>query len=223
MERKHKITAKTQYYRLFLPVLFTVIATILFSCQNKDERQQKTEDTQTVSNSAAVKSVVTNETLENTDSSVKIVTPAASLKNAGDVKSVKKDENNELKSNTPLSTKAEKVNTASKKEIKETAVNTPTQINAEFPGGIDQFYTFFGKEFKKPENVYYWKLNLKLAFAVEKNGSVSFLECSPAIEEPLEKEIIRVLNACPKWQPGELNGKKIRMQYSLPIFLHNTQ
>ncbi|MCP2026922.1 hypothetical protein L1276_002066 [Flavobacterium sp. HSC-32F16] len=209
--------------KIFLIVLSVSLGTTLFSCQNKDEKEQKIEDTQAVSNPVVIKSVVVDETQENKDSSVKIVTPPVSSQKVDVAKFSKTNENNELKSNTLLSTKTEKTNASSKKEIKETALNAPTQINAEFPGGIDQFYTFFGKEFKKPESVNYWKLNLKLAFAVEKNGSVSFLECSPAIEEPLEKEIIRVLNSCPKWQPGESNGKKIRMQYSLPIFLHNTQ
>lgn len=209
--------------KIFLIVLSVSLGTSLFSCQNKEEKKQKIDDTEAVSNPSAAKSVVVNETPENTDSSVKIAAPAMSLQKVDTLKSVKTDENNELKSNTLLPPKTEKATTTSKKEIKDTAVNTPTQINAEYPGGIDQFYTFFGKEFKKPESVNYWKLNLKLAFAVEKNGSVSYLECSPAIEEPLEKEIIRVLNLCPKWQPGESNGKKIRMQYSLPIFLHNTQ
>ena len=89
--------------------------------------------------------------------------------------------------------------------------------NAEFPGGIDQFYTFFGKEFKKPEQSEVSKI--KISFAVEKNGSVTYLQSEPEIDEPLEKEIIRVLKVCPKWQAGESGGKKIKMQYSLPIVL----
>lgn len=64
----------------------------------------------------------------------------------------------------------------------------PVNTNAEFPGGIEQFHNFFMKEYKKPEDVNYWKLNFTLAFAVEKNGSVSFLECSPTVEEPLQKK-----------------------------------
>ena len=115
--------------------------------------------------------------------------------------------------------KADNQKTNVSKETAAVPKTASSQINAEFPGGIDQFHTFFMKEYKKPENVNYWKLNFTLAFAIEKNGSVSFIECSPAVEEPLEKEIIRVLNLCPKWQPGESNGKKVRMQYSVPILL----
>ena len=30
-------------------------------------------------------------------------------------------------------------------------------------------------------------------------------------------EAIRVLKKCPKWKPGEQNGKPVRVLYSLPI------
>jgi periplasmic protein TonB len=206
MERKHKIITQPLYYRLLMSTLFIVIGTMLFCCQNKDEKKQKTEKIETVSNPSAAKSDLINETSTNKNS-VKISSPQ---KNDSD-KSVNQKENNNLKS--------EKTSIPSKKAAEETVEKSPTKINAEFPGGIDQFHSFFMKEFKKPENVSYWKLNLNLAFAVEKNGSVSFLECSPAVEEPLQKEIIRVLSLCPKWQPGESNGKKIKMQYSVPILL----
>lgn len=214
MERKHKIIAQPLYYILLLSMLFTAIGTMLFSCQNKDEKKQKTEKVETVSNPSQAKSVITDETSTN-NNSVKISPPQ---KNDHD-KLVKQKENNDSKSEKISSVKSEKTSISSKKAAEETVEKSPTQINAEFPGGIDQFHSFFMKEFKKPENVSYWKLNLNLAFAVEKNGSVSFLECSPVVEEPLQKEIIRVLSLCPKWQPGESNGKKIKMQYSVPILL----
>lgn len=214
MEKKHKIITQPLYYRLLLSMLFTIIGTMLFSCQNKDEKKQKTEKVETVSNPPVAKSDLINETSTN-NNSVKISSPQ---KNDHD-KLLKQKENNNLKLEKTPSPKSEKTSIPSKKAAEETVEKPPTQINAEFPGGIDQFHSFFMKEFKKPENVSYWKLNLNLAFAVEKNGSVSFLECSPAVEEPLQKEIIRVLNLCPKWQPGESNGKKIKMQYSVPILL----
>ncbi|QOG02671.1 hypothetical protein [Flavobacterium sp. MDT1-60] len=75
------------------------------------------------------------------------------------------------------------------------------------------------RNLKKPENINNKNLKINLSFAVEKNGSVSYLQSEPAIEQPLEKEIIRVLSLCPKWQPGNQTEKKLREQYSLPIVL----
>ena len=37
------------------------------------------------------------------------------------------------------------------------------------------------------------------------------------------KEAIRVLSKCPKWLPGEQNGKKVRVLYSLPITIQSAE
>jgi protein TonB len=213
MERNYKITAQTHYYRLFLPVLITVIGTILFGCQNKEDKNLKVKNGQAVKDTIKKKQIVSKEiSIDNKNTDHTIVQTSSKINHV------------ELKNSTPIIEKEvmggknSKPNNE-KKEGLSLPAKSPSNSNAEFPGGIDQFHSFFMKEYKKPENVNYWKLNFTLAFAVEKNGSVSFIECSPGVEEPLEKEIIRVLSLCPKWMPGESNGKKIRMQYSVPILL----
>ncbi|WP_208796411.1 hypothetical protein [Flavobacterium fluviatile] len=150
---------------------------------------------------------------EHTEKNIEITNEKviSSPKKAIQIESVKQEEN--------ITNPEKDIKSSASKKENVVKPEVPLNKNAEFPGGIDQFHSFFMKEYKKPEGVSYWKLNFTLAFAVEKNGTVSFLECSPAVEEPLEKEIIRVLNLCPKWQPGESNGKKIRMQYSVPVLL----
>lgn len=209
MERKYKITAQTNY-KMVLPMLCAVMTVFFIGCQKKEEKKQEIKRLEVATDSSTAKSDsldhnLTKKTLEQSQSS--------SLK----VEQIK------FKKTTPSSDESSK-NVASpsdkaKKDDVALASKPPVNTNAEFPGGIEQFHNFFMKEYKKPEDVSYWKLNFTLAFAVEKNGSVSFLECSPAVEEPLQKEIIRVLSLCPKWQPGESNGKKVRMQYSVPILL----
>lgn len=37
---------------------------------------------------------------------------------------------------------------------------------------------------------------------------------------PLEKEIVRVVSAMPRWIPGELKGRHVPVRYSLPIDLN---
>jgi len=211
MKIKHKITANKNC-KSFLPTLYAVITVVLFSCQNKEDKQQEVKNLEVAKDTVVTKPDV----LDTTAISTKKLDQAPP--------DLSKAEQTELKQTTAIATKEVNENKSSKSDKVKKEEQLPTlkplsNTNAEFPGGIDQFHTFFMKEYKKPENVNYWKLNFTLAFAVEKNGSVSFLECSPAVEEPLEKEIIRVLNLCPKWQPGESNGKKTRMQYSVPILL----
>ncbi|MBS7252803.1 hypothetical protein [Flavobacterium branchiicola] len=207
MKINHKVTAQTKYYKLFLPVLYLIVGITFFSCQNKEVKNTEVpRDTLTTKSGVSEKSTIST---KKTDQP-----PPDSPK----VEQLKLEKPIPIVNKEVSETKTSKADKA-KKENSSVVVKAPSNLNAEFPGGIDQFHSFFMKEYKKPESVNYWKLNFTLAFAVEKNGSVSFLECSPAVEEPLEKEIIRVLSLCPKWQPGESNGKKIRMQYSVPILL----
>lgn len=207
MERKYKITVQTNY-KLILPMMSAIMTVLFFGCQNKEDKKQEIENVEVVTDTSAAKSysldtIINRTKLEQTQSStIKVELKKTVPTVAGESAKDKTSEQNKVKKDDSSSTLKPLSNT-----------------NAEFPGGIEQFHNFFIKEYKKPESVNYWKLNFTLAFAVEKNGSVSFLECSPAVEEPLQKEIIRVLSLCPKWQPGESNGKKVRMQYSVPILL----
>lgn len=210
MKIKHNITLQTNC-KLFLPMLSAVITALFFGCQKKEDKKQKVTNIEVVKDTLTAKShsldaTLNKKKLEQTQSSTLKVEQATLKKNiltvSGESLKDKSSEPDKVKKDNPAS-----------------SLKPFSSSNAEFPGGIDQFHTFFMKEYKKPENVNYWKLNFTLAFAVEKNGSVSFLECSPAVEEPLQEEIIRVLSLCPKWQPGESNGKKVRMQYSIPILL----
>ncbi|KRB54335.1 hypothetical protein [Flavobacterium sp. Root186] len=200
MERKHKI---------FLLTLFVVIGTTLFSCQDKNERAKKIDNTTIVADTSKTESTIDKASISKNNSDQVVSSPPK----VDQVKFVKPKGDDNLKS--------EKTNNSSTKAaIKATASGEViSETNAEFPGGIEQFYNYFGKEFKKPENINTKNLKLNLSFAIEKNGSVSYLQCVPAIDNAIEQEIIRVLSACPKWQPGESNGKKVKRQYSLPIVL----
>lgn len=211
MKIKHKITTYINR-KSFLLTLYVVMAVVFFGCQNKEAKQQEIKNIEVTEDTLTAKP----EVLDGTATSTKKTDQAPSdlskieqlkIKKTTTIASIEVDDNKSSKSDK------------AKKDDASSTLKPLSNTNAEFPGGIDQFHTFFMKEYKKPENVNYWKLNFTLAFAIEKNGSVSFLECSPPVEEPLEKEIIRVLNLCPKWQPGESNGKKVRMQYSVPILL----
>ncbi|KAF2512658.1 hypothetical protein E0W73_15810 [Flavobacterium foetidum] len=208
---------------MFLLALFIATGTTLFSCQNKDGQKQKINKVELVKDSDANSPIVVGEPAIDESSTKQAVLPPPPSPKIDQVKfdeSIVKTKKNS--SNQSSTVKSEKTNNKKNSSVDKpiyVSSEVVSETNAEFPGGIDQFHTFFMKEYKKPENIHYWKLNFTLAFAVEKNGTVSFIECSPAVEEPLEKEIVRVLNLCPKWQPGESNGKKIRMQYSVPILL----
>lgn len=195
---------QTSYHKMFLLALFAVMGTTLFSCQNKDGNKQRIDTVKVVADTSTTEPIVVGKTKIDKNNSNRLVPPPPPPPKIDQVKFVKPKE--KIKSDD-----------VSQGEVYVTgAVNL---TNAEFPGGIDQFYKFFDKEFKKPENINTATKKFKISFAVEKNGSMSYMQSDTEIDKTLENEIIRVLSLAPKWQPGESNGKKIKMQYSLPIVL----
>ncbi|MGO4772423.1 hypothetical protein ACEN2I_12230 [Flavobacterium sp. W22_SRS_FK3] len=205
---------QTHYHKMFLLALFIAMGTTLFSCQDKKGNKQKIDTVEVVKNSKTEHIQVGDIKIKNIDTNN--IPPPPPLPKVDHVKFV----------NPADITKSKKIKSAkisSKEKSKEDDSSFVTgavmQKNAEFPGGIDPFYTFFGNEFKTPENTNTKNLKIRISFAVEKNGSLSYIQCEPAIDKTIEAEIIRVLSLSPKWQPGESNGKKIKMQYSLPIVL----
>ena len=89
-------------------------------------------------------------------------------------------------------------------------------VKPEFPGGLQEFYNFVGRNYKTPK-VKNLKGKVFVIFVVEKDGSLSDIKVLKDIGHGTGEEAIRVLKECPKWLPGEQNGQKVRVSYALPI------
>ena len=85
-----------------------------------------------------------------------------------------------------------------------------------FPGGIDNFYTFFESNFKKPD-VPQLLGKLFISFIVEIDGSLSDIRTLKDVGFGSGLEAERVMQLSPKWNPGTKNGKRVRVLYTIPI------
>ena len=98
----------------------------------------------------------------------------------------------------------------------EDGIYTSAEKKPDFPGGMQAFYNFVGQNFRAPEadgvqgRVY-------IQFIVEADGSLTNIKSLRDIGHGTGEEAIRVIKLSPKWIPGEQDGKKVRVQYSLPI------
>lgn len=90
------------------------------------------------------------------------------------------------------------------------------EVKPEFPGGMEKFYSFVGKNYRTPDEGGL-KGKVYVTFVVEKDGSLTDIKVLRDIGYGTGKEAIRVLQKCPKWNPGIQNGKPVRVLYSLPI------
>jgi protein TonB len=90
------------------------------------------------------------------------------------------------------------------------------EVKPDFPGGLNKFYEYVSRNYRIPEED---GLNGKVyvSFVVEKDGSLTDIKVGRDIGFGTGKEAIRVLKNSPRWTPGEQNGKKVRVAYSLPI------
>ena len=97
------------------------------------------------------------------------------------------------------------------------------EVKADFPGGVDKFRAYINKNYQIPDED---GLNGKVfvTFVVEKDGSLSDVKVIRDIGYGTGKEAIRVIKSCNvKWNPGEQNGKKVRMLFSLPISIKSAE
>lgn len=54
-------------------------------------------------------------------------------------------------------------------------------------------------------------------FIVNADGTLTNLQIKRSIHESLDNEALRVVKSMPKWKPGKLHGKQVRVKYVLPI------
>ena len=90
------------------------------------------------------------------------------------------------------------------------------EVKPDFPGGMAKFYKFVGNNYRTPEELES-SGKVYVSFVVEKDGSLTDIKVVRDVGFGTGKEAVRVLKSCPKWTPGEQNGKKVRVLYSLPI------
>ena len=94
-------------------------------------------------------------------------------------------------------------------------------------GDEDSFSKWIEEHIEYPEvainNSVYGKI--MLTFVIDVNGSVTDIsvlstEISTEISgvgRTLENEVIRVLSTSPKWTPGYVNGKPVKVRYNFPV------
>lgn len=87
-----------------------------------------------------------------------------------------------------------------------------------FPGGTNALNTFIVSNLKYP--VFAQEKGIQgrvvVKFIVEKDGSISNVEVDRSVPG-LDNEAMRVVKAMPKWIPGQINGKAVKVECSHPL------
>lgn len=89
----------------------------------------------------------------------------------------------------------------------------------EFQGGNDKLFEYLSKEIKYPFEALNKKIQGRVIaqFVINEDGSISDIKLVRGVHEDLDNEAIRVIKAMPNWTPGKVDGKAVKVQYTLPI------
>lgn len=89
----------------------------------------------------------------------------------------------------------------------------------EFPGGITALRRWIGTHVNYPavarENGIQGTVYLR--FEVTKSGKVGRVEMQKGVDPLLDDEALKVIKKLPKFKPGEQNGRKVNVWYSIPV------
>ena len=101
----------------------------------------------------------------------------------------------------------------------DTEVFTICEEQPEYPGGMDALASFISENIQYPQSA---KENgvegiCMIQFVIDKDGSVTNVECLNGVDPECDAEAMRVVKAMPNWIPGKNNGEPVRVSYALPI------
>ena len=93
------------------------------------------------------------------------------------------------------------------------------EVQPEYPGGINAMYEFIQKNLKYPESAKKKGIEGRVfvQFVVEKDGSLSSFQVLRGVSDDIDAEAVRVLKMMPKWKPGMMDGKPVRVHFTMPF------
>ena len=91
----------------------------------------------------------------------------------------------------------------------------------QFPQGNNSLLAFINNNYIIPKEIIEKNISDKIfvSFIVERDGSLSDIKVLKDIGFGTGKEAIRVIKKMPKWVPGKINGKAVRVNYFIPIII----
>jgi len=90
----------------------------------------------------------------------------------------------------------------------------------QFPGGDKALIEFISRNLKQPpiaDCEHGIPGNVVLRFIVTKKGTITNVQVVRSLDPACDKEAIRIAKLFPKWIPGEQNGQKVDVYYTLPV------
>ena len=93
------------------------------------------------------------------------------------------------------------------------------QVDPEFPGGIVALYDYLCRNVSYPAEAREQGISGKVfvSFAVERDGSVADVKIQKDIGGGCGEAVVEAVKNMPRWMPGRIGGKPVRMGFTLPV------
>lgn len=95
------------------------------------------------------------------------------------------------------------------------------EVMPEPPGGLQAFMQWVGRNYQFPPEAINNNVHgtLEMGFIVEADGTITQVEVLEDLGHGTGAEAMRVLKRSPRWKPGIVEGKPVRVRFKLPIKL----
>lgn len=89
----------------------------------------------------------------------------------------------------------------------------------EFPGGMELMYDYLSKNIRYPdlarqENA---QGTVYVRFIVDEEGELGQVEIMRGVRSDLDEETMRVVREMPRWIPGRVEGRNVKVRLALPV------
>ena len=89
----------------------------------------------------------------------------------------------------------------------------------QFPGGTKALAKYLSTKIKYPQEARKAGAQGRviLSFIVGADGSISNVKTLKSVHPALDAEAVRVISSMPRWAPGKIGGKAVRVKYTIPV------
>lgn len=149
---------------------------------------------------------------------------------AGKTESEKeKPTNQPILTTAPVKTEPKKTETTPVEETKPVEIQERPQEETifneselskrpDFPGGVQAFYNLINRKFIIHEKIPPGKYKVMIAFVINEDGTLSDIKTTEDPGYGISTEVLKIFNSIDeKWTPGEIDGKAVKTNYSLPF------
>jgi TonB family protein len=93
------------------------------------------------------------------------------------------------------------------------------EVMPEFPGGTKALLSFIAENLKYPQKAIDEQTEGRVIvqFVIDKTGKVSSPEIIRGVTSELDQAALDIVSALPDWKPGEQDGQKVNVKYTLPV------